>query len=416
MRIAFVNTFDGRGGAARAAFRLFQGVYGAPGVEARFFTRENATGHPGVVEDRSRLTVLFGEKAPAYDQKGLKRRHPGRERVPFSLNRIPDTVHETVLAWKPDLVHLHWPHAGFMRLKSLAAFPVPIVWTLHDMWAFTGVCHYAGDCEGYRTGCGACPKLKSADPLDCSARVFARKRALYPRLDLSVICPSAWLAGLARQGPLLRDAAMAHIPNCLDTALFAPMDKAKARASLGLPLTGRLVLFGADAALDDPRKGGRALVEAFAARAAERPGAALVVFGDEGGPSPWPNVLTLGRIGDDRTLARLYAACDLFAFPSLADNLPNTVLESLSCGTPVLAWATGGVPEMVRPGETGYLAPRGDMAAFVAALFPALAEDALPRLGENARRRTVARFGMDVVVSRHLAFYRRACGKRAGRA
>jgi len=421
MRIAFVNTFNDRGGAAKAAFRLFSGVYEEQGVIARFFSRENATGHPGVVADRSRLTALFGDQASVFDQKGLKRRHPGRERVPFSVNRIPDTVHETILAFEPDLVHLHWPHAGFMRLESLAKLGVPLVWTLHDMWAFTGVCHYAGDCRKYMAGCGACPRLKSADRDDVSARVFARKRALYPGLDIHVVCPSAWLAGLAGKSRLLGGVPATVIPNCLDEKVFSPAkgggDKAEARAALGLPRQGRLVLFGADAALSDPRKGGRELVRAFAQAAPERaPGARLVVFGDEEETPPAPGVLVLGRIDGEETLARLYAACDLYAFPSLEDNLPNTVMEASSCGAPVAAYATGGVPEMVIPGVTGYLAPTGDMAAFLDAVFTALDDPGLTRLGENARKRAASLYARDAVVSRHLELYRAVFARaRSGR-
>lgn len=419
MRVTFLNTFDSRGGAARAAFRSFRAVSALPGVEATFVTREKRTDHPGVVEDHSRLTRLYGEKASEYDQRALKRQHPDRHRVPFSVNRLLDSVHETVRATRPDLVHLHWPHAGFLRLESLPLLGAPVVWTLHDMWAFTGVCHYSGGCAGYLEGCGACPLLKSQHQDDVSARVYSRKRAVYARTNLHVVTPSHWLADLARSAPLLAGIPVDVVPNGLDTEVFSPQNRAAARAALGLPLEGRLVLLGADHALSDPRKGCATLLKALAraeAEAPEQPRARYVVFGNaqvDTALAQETGALPLGPVHNDHTLAQVYSACDLYAFPSTQDNLPNTVMEALSCGLPVLAFTVGGLPDMIRHGENGLLvqSPACDMHDFIAALREFPQGQALAAMARNARADALRRFSLAALGKRHETLYHAALAR-----
>lgn len=416
LRVSFVNTYDDRGGAARAAFRAFLAVSALPEVEALFVTRGKCTGHPAVLADCSRRTLLFGEQAAAHDQRALKRLHPQRQRAPYSVNRLADTACATVRATRPDLVHLHWPHAGFLRIESLPKLGAPVVWTLHDMWAFTGVCHYAGDCRRYLEGCGRCPMLASGDPADVSARVFARKRATYARTRLHLAAPSKWLADLAAASPLLAGIPVDVAPNGLNTDMYSPRDRAAAREALGLPPTGRLLLLGADHALSDPRKGCAALLEALGrndsgAGAEFRP----VVFGnapaDEGHlrAAEQSGAILLGPLRGDEALALAYSACDLYAFPSTQDNLPNTVMEALSCGLPVLAYAIGGLPELVRHGQTGMLVQATDASAcgmhsFLQALhnFPV---HRLDEMGRAARADAVARFSLEALGRRHQTLY-----------
>lgn len=425
LRVSFVNTYDDRGGAARAAFRAFLAVSALPGVEAVFITRSKSTGHPAVLEDRSPRTLLFGEQAAAHDQRALKRLHPLRQRAPYSVNRLADTAHGVVRATRPDLVHLHWPHAGFLRIESLPLLGAPVVWTLHDMWAFTGVCHYAGDCRRYLEGCGRCPMLASDDPADVSARVFARKRAAYARTRLHLAAPSKWLADLASRSPLLAGLPVDVTPNGLDTGAFAPLDRAAARAALGLPGEGRLLLMGADHALNDPRKGCAALLEALAqggpaGGSGSRPGAGFrpVVFGNAPADdrqlraAERCGAILLGPLRGDEALARAYSACDLYAFPSAQDNLPNTVMEALSCGLPVLALDIGGLRELVRHGQTGMLAEVSEatgasacgMHSFLQALqdFPV---HRLDEMGRAARADALARFSLEALGRRHQTLY-----------
>ncbi|MHC1753252.1 glycosyltransferase [Humidesulfovibrio sp.] len=417
MRVTFLNTFDDQGGAARAAFRTFRAVSALPGVETVFITRKKASGHPGVQEDRSPLTLLYGDEASTHDQRALKRQHPDRSRVPFSVNRLRDTVHQTVRGTRPDLVHLHWPNAGFLRLESLPLLGAPVVWTLHDMWPFTGVCHYSGGCQKYLQGCGACPLLASANAQDVSARVYARKAAAYAKTALHAAAPSHWLAQLARTAPLLAGVPVDVVPNGLDTEVFAPQDRTAARAALGLPREGRLVLLGADHALSDARKGCSALLAALAGHAGpESPPARCVVFGNTPEQTPAGNALLLGPLRDDRTLAQVYSACDLYAFPSTQDNLPNTVVEALACGLPVLAFDVGGLADLVRHGENGMLvkSPACDMQDFITALLNFPKGQQLAAMGRNARADALRRFSLSALGRRHETLYHAALARFVG--
>ncbi|MGE4291007.1 MAG: glycosyltransferase [Desulfovibrio sp.] len=417
MRVVFLNTFEDQGGAARAAVRLFEAVRGLPDMRADMLVRRTGARRPGV-------HVLPGLPTPwssRLDQRDLKATHPDRIRAPYSVNRVPGLAALALRGLRPDIAHLHWLHCGLLRIESLARLKMPVVWTIHDMWAFTGVCHYAGACERYLQGCGVCPALASANPDDISARTFARKAATYPRMNLTVVSPSRWLAGLARKSPLLGARRVEVIPNGLDTQRYAPLSEAernRARARFGLPLIanarGRrpLLLFGADFALEDTRKGGQDLL---AALAQARLPVDLAIFGNS---APVPEleglrVHGLGYLKNDADLVRAYAACDLYVLPSQQDNLPNTVLESLACGTPVLAYDTGGIPEMIEDGENGFLvrnvANMGEKdraEALVRALRAALAAPGLfSTMRERAREKALREYATDVAARRYRALY-----------
>lgn len=411
MRIAFLSTFDSRGGAARAAFRLFSGVSRHTGIETVFVVREKRTGHPRVVEDHSRLTTLWGDRTTAYDLQGLRRHHPDRMIGPYSVNRLLDSVHETVLKSCPDLVHLHWPHAGFLRIESLLRLGLPIIWTIHDMWAFTGVCHYSDGCQRYQDGCGLCPLLGSREREDISARTFFRKSKVYPRLDLSIVSPSQWLADMARGSLLLREREIAVIPNGLDMRVFRPFNRHFARLRLGLPSDEKLLLIGADHALSDRRKGCIDLLRVIADSGSSIRG---VLFGND---SPLPEelpVISVGRIDDDQTLAMLYSACDLYAFPSRQDNLPNTIIEAMACGLPVVAFAVGGIPEIIEHGKSGFLVRSTDldMEKFLTAVLGALEMGDLREMSGHARESAVRKYEIGRISGKYAELYREALEER----
>ncbi|WP_022663069.1 glycosyltransferase [Paucidesulfovibrio longus] len=416
MRVVLLNTFEDKGGAARAAVRLFEGLRGLPELDARMLVREAGAGRPGVRV----LPGLPTAWTARLDQRALKAAHPRRERIPFSVNRVPGLAAAALRGLRPDVAHLHWLHCGLTRIESLARLEVPVVWTIHDMWAFTGVCHYAGGCERYLHGCGSCPALRSENPGDVSARTFARKAAAWPRMNLTVVSPSRWLARLARKSPLLGGKRVEVIPNGLDTETFAPLSAAGrvlARQRLGLPADAErpLLLFGADFALRDARKGGGDLLAALARSGLQ---ADLAIFGHDG-PAPQVEgcrVHGLGYLRDDAHLAEVYAACDLYVLPTLQDNLPNTVLESLACGTPVLSYDVGGVPEMIEDGKNGFLVAgaaemRGEERAEAlartlrAALTTLGAPERAAQLRAGAREKALGEYSLERTARRYAALY-----------
>ena len=300
-----------------------------------------------------------------------------------------------------QLGNLHGGYFAYTALPRLAGGR-PVVWTLHDMWAFTGHCGYSLGHDGWLTGCGNCPHLDSYPPLrrDATRRNWRLKGRVYHRLDLTVVTPSAWLGSLARRSPLLAAADVRVIPYGIDTEVFSPVPQEAARRELGLPAGDPVVLVVGL----ERRKGSELLPRILAA--AGRP-LTLLVAG-KGSAPPLPEGVTarqLGLVEDDRTMRLAYAASDAFLLPTQADNLPNTAIESLACGTPVVASDVGGVPEIVEDGRTGLLRPL-DAGALGNALAGLLADPELGRrLGGAGREVALERFGLELQARRYLELY-----------
>ena len=309
-----------------------------------------------------------------------------------------------------DIFNLHVIY-GFVDFRSFfRAVPrrTPLVWTLRDPIPFTGGCHYYGPCRRFNDRCGVCPELGSGNENDLSRAIWQRKRAAYssiPEGRLHLVAPSRWLAGEARQSTLLGRFPVSVIPNGLDTEVFSPRDLMMARAALDIPRDTRVVLFVA-ASVRDPRKGFTMLAEALAPLPSDA-GIHLVSVGRDGfSPNiPLPT-LSLGYIENDRILSLAYSAADLYVTPTLDDNLPHTAMESLSCGTPVVGFEVGGVPDMVRNGVSGFVVPKGDTVALRQAILRVLDNPTLrAELAANARRIAVEEYGLMTLARRYLELY-----------
>lgn len=392
MRVVHLSTFDSRGGACRSAQRLHEGLL-AIGADSHMLVATKVGGAPNTHQLRGKLArscFWAGAKAAA----AWMRYKPGPKSAFFSLDLMPDAVASELAVLKPDLINLHWINFGFLRLETVARLSRPVVWTCHDMWPMTGGCHYSGDCRNYETVCGCCPQLGSIHPRDMARRVWARKRGAWSGAIAQIITPSRWLAGCARASSLFREVPVSVIPYGLNTDVFRPLDQTVARRILGLPADGKLVLFGADSGAGDPRKGFDLLVQALHRLSPEaRRDTGLVMFGGAGSTDLAglaARVYPLGSINDDDRLACAYSAADVFVAPSREDNLPNTVLEALACGTPCLAFDIGGMPDLIEPMQTGYLAvpfAPEELAAGLAWLL----ENTDPAMRERCRRRILAR-------------------------
>jgi len=410
MKVGLINTFDNRGGAARAAMRLLEGLSRQNDPEASMHVLRNETSHPKLVEDNTLLSRFLGDRRSQLDLRGLTKTYPNRERVPFSVNRVPDTISRNIASTNYDLINLHWINYGFLRLENFSRFTAPIVWTIHDMWPFTGVCHYSSGCQGYLEECGNCPLLHSQDPGDISNTVFRRKSKAYADINLTVVSPSRWLGKLAEESRLLGNRRVEVIPNGIDTDIFSPYSMSKSRNSLGIPKDACLVLFGAEFAVQDPRKGGDTLFDALRTFPGEHcENLQFAVFGatepEDFPPMPFP-VHWLGRIEDDDELSRIYSAADLAVVPSKEENLPNTVMEALSCGTPVVAFDIGGMADMIEHGENGWLTKDTSAKTLAETLGQALGDTKrLSTMRETARRSVVTRFSLDIIAARYTALF-----------
>jgi glycosyltransferase involved in cell wall biosynthesis len=310
------------------------------------------------------------------------------------------------LAWRglADVVQLHNTHGNYFSLSALPYLTRrrPVVWLLHDMWAFTGHVAYSYDCERWRTGCGSCPYLGEypAVPRDTTALLWRYKRRVYGRSRLTLVTPSRWLAGLVAESPLLRDFPLHHIPYGVDTQVYSPGRKDEARRRLGLPLDRDVVLFVATD-LAEERKGFRLLDEALAAL--DDP---LLLAVASSGSAASSAEMRLLRTEDEWLLVDAYRAADIVVLPTLADNLPNVVIESMACGLPCVSFATGGVPEAVRHLETGFLVPTGDVGQLAAGMRTLLEDDELrARLGAACREWAVREYSLERQTERYLGVY-----------
>jgi glycosyltransferase involved in cell wall biosynthesis len=308
--------------------------------------------------------VQSGAARLAAINRRLLRGYQDRKDQLFSPNWSWDYSASLVRSIQPDIVQLSWVARGFVRPESLARYGRPIVWMLHDMWPFTGGCHYDAGCGRFRESCGHCPVLASKDEIDLSRKVWTRKADSWRNLEITVVALSQWIGRCARDSSLFRDARIEVIPNCIDTGFYFPCDRSKARRALGLPEDRQLLLAAADNIESDPRKGFHHLLAALKRLPDPvRQSVDLVVMGaraEVGNDSVPLKVHCLGYLDQDSQKAFAYSAADLLVAPSVQENLANTVMESLACGTPVVAFDIGGMPDMIRHRSTGYLARPAD--------------------------------------------------------
>jgi len=298
-----------------------------------------------------------------------------------------------------------------MRLETISRLKVPIVWTLHDSWPFTGGCFLPGDCTGYQKKCGKCPVLGSSKEKDLSNRIWRRKQNAWQNLDLTLIAPSCWMQERAKNSSLFREKRIELIPNGLDVQLFKPIDKQKARKRLSLPRNQKLVLFGAKSAIQDTNKGFHLLLQALKKIRDSKwqDKAELVVFGASP-PEPQPDTVLkanfMGWQNDDNTLALLYSAADVFVLPSLQENLPYAVMEAMACNTPCVAFRQGGITDLIDHEQNGYLAEPYDPNDLAQGIGWILENDEQQKkMADKARQKIIREFSIEYTAERHLNLF-----------
>ena len=417
MRVLIVNTAERTGGAAIAANRLLQAL-NRNEVEARMLVRDRKTDAPDVVNipQSWRLKANFlWERGVIWLANGLSKQNLFQVDI---ANAGTDITRMEAFRWA-DVIHLHWVNQGFLSLKDLErimASGKPVVMTMHDQWYFTGICHYSGTCDKYRSQCCSCPMIKGIGG-DMARRVFDRKRAIYEGRNLTFVGCSRWMADLARQGVLTQGHTVTNVPNAIDTEVFKPLDKASARKKFGLPMDKRLLLFGAQR-ITDKRKGFRYLAEACEHISMHHPTLpghlGVVVLGGDAesvkSALPLP-VYTVNYLSNEAEIAELYNAVDLFVTPSLQDNLPNTIVEAMSCGVPCVGFNVGGIPEMISHQQDGYVADYCDSIDFAQGIAWCLNDSRYDSLSQQARSSALATYSEPIAAQRYQAVYQEAIQK-----
>ncbi len=451
LRILQVNAYDVAGGAEKVAFDLFRS-YRARGRQSWLAVGFKRSAEADVLSLRPDAPPdAWGLFCLALNDllEPLARRAPGVWRVRDFLRKAAFAQRQLNTALgrehfyfpatrrllslppqRPDVLHCHNLHGGYFDLRELPRLSrqAPLVLTLHDAWLLSGHCAHSFNCERWQSGCGHCPDLTIYPALQRDATAFnwRRKRGIYARSRLFIAAPSRWLMQKVERSMLAPGAAqMRVIPNGVDLTTFHPADKLAARVALNIPPQAAVLLIAANGIRQNQWKDYQTLRAAVARVAAQMPGRAVLFLGlgDDAPPERMgeAEVRFVPFQSEAATVARYYQAADVYVHAARADTFPNTVLEALACGTPVVATAVGGIPEQIRSlpesaEATGVLTPPGDAAALATAVARLLSDSALQtQLSRHAAADARQRFDFEREVSDYLAWYDEILARCQGR-
>jgi glycosyltransferase involved in cell wall biosynthesis len=405
-----LNTFDSNGGAAIATYRLHVGLRSI-GVNSNLLVQDKKSDDYTVIAPVKKWQKIFAFLRPYIDGIATKF-YRNRERILFSAAWLPESLTSKINKINPDIVHLFWVNGGFLKIDTLRKIKQPIVWTLHDMWPFTGGCHYDNECRKFQQSCGNCPALHSEQDGDLSRRIWERKQNYWEGVPIVVVATSHWLADMARSSSIFKNKRVEVIPNGIDTDIYKPMNKEAARAAYNLPHDKHLVLFSAFSATTDKRKGNQFLLQALSSMAEVewRTKIELVIIGaskPENPPDLGLKVHYMGHLHDEISQVLLYSAADVLVAPSMQENLSNTVMESLACGTPVVAFNIGGMPDMIDHQLNGYLAKPFEPDDLARGIVWVLENKSRhEKLSQYARQTIEERFELTSVAKQYEALYK----------
>ncbi|WP_298766057.1 glycosyltransferase family 4 protein [uncultured Polaribacter sp.] len=406
MKILIVNTFDTNGGAARAAFRLHEALL-SQGVNSTMLVTHKEGDNFRVIQQFSRLGKVFNQIQLLLTNI-LINRYKKRSKSLFSSSWIPFSNFSSVInRLDPDIVHLHWISGGMLNFSELLKIKAPIVWSLHDMWSFTGGCHYDKNCGNYLKECGYCPILGSNTENDLSSKIFKHKKRILSKVtNLTIVGLSNWLKDCAEKSSLLKDSTVVNLPNPINTNLYRPLGREHSRNLWSLPKDKKLVLFGAVGAMSDSRKGFKQLSEAL--KVLPDKNIEFVIFGSS--KPEYDDVFDIkthyaGVLKDDMSLVTLYNAVDVMVVPSLQENLSNAIMESLSCGTPVVGFDIGGNKDMILHKVNGYLAKPFNKQDLANGISWVLNSSNYEEIRCNSRKKVLNEFSNDVVGKKYIKLY-----------
>lgn len=420
MRVLIINTAERIGGAAIAANRLMEALKNN-GIKAKMLVRNKQTDQVTVVALKKswrKIWQFTWERIVIWAANGFKRHNL------FAVDIANTGTDITSLPEfrQADVIHLHWINQGMLSLKDIQrilASGKPVVWTLHDMWPFTGICHYSGECEKYTTECHDCPLLLKPHRHDLSEKTFRKKQKLYTTAPITFIACSRWLEAMARKSSLLQGHTITNIPNAINTNLFKPRAKKFAREKLNLPTDKKLLLFGS-MKITDKRKGIDYLIEACKLLSQEEPELSkqlgVVVLGSQAEQCkslfPFP-IYPMNYVSNEKELVDIYNAVDLYVTPSLQDNLPNTIVEAMACGIPCVGFNVGGIPQMIDHLHNGYVAQYKSAEDLANGISWTLTEGDYETMSSEAYRKAVTTYSESTIASQYIQIYNHITGQNA---
>lgn len=406
MKILHLNINEQFGGAAQAANRLHHELLRME-VDSNLLVINKESNDKSVI----RIAGVYskGDKLKLFIRKAFN-----IIKVIFHNNRDkrynpPSLLLGVIRRMDFDILHLHWVTGSFVNFRELINIKKPIVWTMHDCAAFTGICNVIGNCNNYQTGCGNCPLINSKSKKDISSREFKRKQKLYKYFNFNLVSPSHWIAENASMSPLLKGQSISIIPHGLDTDLFRPLDKLVARKVFNLNSTAKIILFGAVTLIDD-NKGIQYLIDALkqiSVSETEKNEIELLLFGENPNGIFLFGVKTtnLGYISDARLLRIVYSLADVMIVPSRQESFGQTAIEAMSCGTPVVAFGATGLLDIVDHKKNGYLAIPYEADDLANGIKWCLSHNTQNELSDNARLKVLECFNINMVAEKYKKLY-----------
>ena len=413
MKILIINTAENKGGAAVACNRLHEALL-QNNIDSKMLVRQKSSNDATVYEFTSskirKKINLFFFFLELFILKFFK-----KEGVDFSLPWFGPALHKHPLVKEADVIHLHWVQNSYVSLnclKKLQSLNKPIIWTLHDMWAFTGGCHYNIECRKFESSCSKCPQLKNTNIVDFSKNTFTEKEKIFTS-KLRIVTPSKWLAKEASLSSLLNKNEIDVIPYNINFDLFKPVDKKVAKENFGINPDKKVILF-VSMNIEDQRKGFNYFKKAIIELENSIPNWCdeyeILAIGRNSDLKHFETKINYtGRLSNVEKISMAYAAADVFVAPSTQDNLPNTVIESLACGTPVVAFNIGGMPDMIDSKINGYIAEFDNHLDLSQGILYCINHN----LSENARKSAESKFQSSVVAEKYVDLYRNALHEKS---
>lgn len=398
MKVLILSKYENEGGAAVAALRNYQAL-NSIGVSTQMLVHKKQSDDPSILAPSSKYQKL-------------------KEAISHHIDQLPNYFYQDrsdylfTPAWyssgdilkeiksiQPDLVHIHWASKGMISLKDIEKISVPVIFTLHDSWLFTGGCHIPFECIKFHKECFRCPTLSSNFRKDLSYKIFRNKKKLFnKKSDLYFIAVSEWMQLSARRSALLEQKNIYKIPNPINTDEFRPLNKKTAKSQLNIPINKKVILFGALSATSDKNKGFDKLIKAI--NEMTFTDCQILVFGSSGAKLPQMKkykIDNVGRLYDTLSLRLVYSAADVMVVPSEMESFGQTASEAMSCGTPVVAFNTSGLKDIVDHKKNGYLAQAFDAKDLARGIEWVLFNTNAKDLCSNARKKVLDKFEMNKI-------------------